>query len=388
MICRWMRRNYMLDASQDSIWPNHIPALGNFTTCHWQKLSIRQPTIRPPCGPLSQRVGHGAPVRSQALCNGVPAVPVGKGPLGAKLLLRVPQCSTIANLPRLSSSSSFTLPTTNLHDLLSITGSAPQPKPSTRRFQTSQPNPVIMSETKEYTYQDVAEHNTKKDFFLVIHDKVYDCGKFVDDGGEEVMLDVAGQDATEAFEDVGHSDEARETLDRLLVGTLKRQVSPATRPPTRLPTPPTPRTRPTSPVSASVSTPSFSSVVPSPTVPTSTCSPSVGASSSSASEQQVYDVFCSGGDLGAASRLRAGDCRSKFSYEDIEEKWFNGKIKGVSGAPSSDGFLLSTRREIDGWFGLDGAGSTIVCAAGCLVAVRFWSCTMERKGWMTGFFAP
>lgn len=43
-------------------------------------------------------------------------------------------------------------------------------------------------------------------------------------GGEEVMLDVGGQDATEAFEDVGHSDEARETLEKLLVGTLKRQV--------------------------------------------------------------------------------------------------------------------------------------------------------------------
>jgi len=43
-------------------------------------------------------------------------------------------------------------------------------------------------------------------------------------GGEEVLLDVAGQDATEAFEDVGHSDEARETLDKLLVGILKRQV--------------------------------------------------------------------------------------------------------------------------------------------------------------------
>jgi cytochrome b involved in lipid metabolism len=42
-------------------------------------------------------------------------------------------------------------------------------------------NTVTMSETKEYTYQDVAEHNTKKDFFLVIHDKVYDCGKFVDE---------------------------------------------------------------------------------------------------------------------------------------------------------------------------------------------------------------
>lgn len=38
------------------------------------------------------------------------------------------------------------------------------------------------------------------------------------------MLDVGGQDATEAFEDVGHSDEARETLEQLLVGTLKRKV--------------------------------------------------------------------------------------------------------------------------------------------------------------------
>ena len=41
-------------------------------------------------------------------------------------------------------------------------------------------------------------------------------------GGEEVLLDVGGQDATEAFEDVGHSDEARELLEGLLVGKLKR----------------------------------------------------------------------------------------------------------------------------------------------------------------------
>ncbi|PHH85330.1 hypothetical protein CDD83_583 [Cordyceps sp. RAO-2017] len=79
--------------------------------------------------------------------------------------------------------------------------------------------------SKEFSYQDVAEHNTKKDIYLVIHDKVYDCAQFIDEhpGGEEVMLDVAGQDATEAFEDVGHSDEARETLDKLLVGKLDRK---------------------------------------------------------------------------------------------------------------------------------------------------------------------
>jgi hypothetical protein len=43
-------------------------------------------------------------------------------------------------------------------------------------------------------------------------------------GGEEVLLDVGGQDASEAFEDVGHSDEAREILDTLKIGTLKRLV--------------------------------------------------------------------------------------------------------------------------------------------------------------------
>ena len=52
-----------------------------------------------------------------------------------------------------------------------------------------------------------------------------DFSVFPHSGGEEVLLDVAGQDATEAFEDVGHSDEARETLDSLIVGTLKRRVS-------------------------------------------------------------------------------------------------------------------------------------------------------------------
>ncbi|KAL2003672.1 hypothetical protein VTN02DRAFT_2822 [Thermoascus thermophilus] len=82
-----------------------------------------------------------------------------------------------------------------------------------------------MPENKEFTFQEVASHNTKKDLYMVIHDKVYDVTSFVDEhpGGEEVLLDVGGQDSTEAFEDVGHSDEAREILAGLQVGTLKRQ---------------------------------------------------------------------------------------------------------------------------------------------------------------------
>ena len=38
-----------------------------------------------------------------------------------------------------------------------------------------------MSETKELTFQEIAEHNTKKDLYLIVHDKVYDCSSFVDE---------------------------------------------------------------------------------------------------------------------------------------------------------------------------------------------------------------
>ncbi|KAK3691776.1 hypothetical protein LTR37_013186 [Vermiconidia calcicola] len=81
-----------------------------------------------------------------------------------------------------------------------------------------------MSDTKELTYSDVSEHTGKKDLYIVVHDKVYNASSFVDEhpGGEEVLLDVGGQDATEAFEDVGHSDEAREILNGLHIGALKR----------------------------------------------------------------------------------------------------------------------------------------------------------------------
>lgn len=149
-----------------------------------------------------------------------------------------------------------------------------------------------MSEAKELTLQEVAEHSTKKDLYLIINDKVYDCTTFANEhpyvvsisitaesripipeakeqalarveeksekkkkatstyclhssriaspthikpqnhqanqsnsGGEEVLLDLAGQDCTEAFDDVGHSDEARALLDDgMFVGNVKRLV--------------------------------------------------------------------------------------------------------------------------------------------------------------------
>lgn len=46
---------------------------------------------------------------------------------------------------------------------------------------TSTPTTAVKMASLELTYQDVAEHNTKKDLYMVIHDVIYDVGKFVDE---------------------------------------------------------------------------------------------------------------------------------------------------------------------------------------------------------------
>ncbi|EJD48699.1 cytochrome b5 [Auricularia subglabra TFB-10046 SS5] len=71
---------------------------------------------------------------------------------------------------------------------------------------------------------EVAQHKTRESAWLVISGKVYDVTKFLDEhpGGEEVILSESGKaDATEAFEDIGHSDDARGMLADMLVGTVE-----------------------------------------------------------------------------------------------------------------------------------------------------------------------
>ena len=58
---------------------------------------------------------------------------------------------------------------------------------------------------------------------------VYDVTGYLEDhpGGAEILLGEAGKDATQVFEDVGHSDEARELLQGLLVGEIPTSVGPS-----------------------------------------------------------------------------------------------------------------------------------------------------------------
>lgn len=79
-----------------------------------------------------------------------------------------------------------------------------------------------MSETTLYTLSQVKEHHTNKSAWLAIHNSVFDVTQFLNEhpGGEEVLLEQAGRDATEAFEDVGHSSDARELMKKYKIGEI------------------------------------------------------------------------------------------------------------------------------------------------------------------------
>ncbi|TYJ54664.1 hypothetical protein B9479_004698 [Cryptococcus floricola] len=80
-----------------------------------------------------------------------------------------------------------------------------------------------VEEKKLYTLETLAEHNDRESLWMLLHDKVYDITAFMDEhpGGDEVLVEEAGRDATEAFEDVGHSDEARDMLLKMYLGEFQ-----------------------------------------------------------------------------------------------------------------------------------------------------------------------
>ncbi|KAJ5210532.1 cytochrome-b5 reductase [Penicillium cf. griseofulvum] len=71
--------------------------------------------------------------------------------------------------------------------------------------------------SKYFTSEEVSKHNTQGL-------KGISTLSFMRDGGKGVLLEFAGSDGTEAFEDVGNSDEAREILAGLIVGNINYSV--------------------------------------------------------------------------------------------------------------------------------------------------------------------
>ncbi|GLC49885.1 hypothetical protein PLESTB_000319300 [Pleodorina starrii] len=74
--------------------------------------------------------------------------------------------------------------------------------------------------TKVYSLADVKAHTTDKSCWLVVHGKVYDVTEFLEEhpGGYDIILTSTGKDATQDFEEIGHSNSAKKLLDKYLIG--------------------------------------------------------------------------------------------------------------------------------------------------------------------------
>ncbi|XP_020657466.1 cytochrome b5 [Pogona vitticeps] len=73
-----------------------------------------------------------------------------------------------------------------------------------------------------YTLEEIKQKNHSQSTWIILHNRVYDLTKFLEEhpGGEEVLREQAGGDATENFEDVGHSSDARALSETFIIGEV------------------------------------------------------------------------------------------------------------------------------------------------------------------------
>ncbi|PKA56323.1 Cytochrome b5 isoform A [Apostasia shenzhenica] len=89
----------------------------------------------------------------------------------------------------------------------------------------------MAGDQKVYHFDEVSRHSATKDCWLIINGKVFDVTSFMEDhpGGDEVLLAATGKDASNDFEDVGHSDSARDLMNKYHIGEIDASSIPAKR---------------------------------------------------------------------------------------------------------------------------------------------------------------
>ncbi|CAJ0582358.1 unnamed protein product, partial [Mesorhabditis spiculigera] len=75
---------------------------------------------------------------------------------------------------------------------------------------------------RQISREEVAEHCDYSSCWMILHNDVLDVTDFIEQhpGSMELMLEYAGTDATQAFEDVGHSMQGRMLAEKYKIGTL------------------------------------------------------------------------------------------------------------------------------------------------------------------------
>nr|UTK45973.1 b5-D [Tripterygium wilfordii] len=82
---------------------------------------------------------------------------------------------------------------------------------------------------KLLSFAELNKHNSRTDCWLLIDGKIYDMTPFLEEhpGGDEVLLAATEKDATDDFDDVGHSDDARELMKNYCIGEVDQSTIPA-----------------------------------------------------------------------------------------------------------------------------------------------------------------
>ncbi|UKZ45875.1 hypothetical protein TrVGV298_000068 [Trichoderma virens] len=93
-----------------------------------------------------------------------------------------------------------------------------------------------MTMETEYTVDEVAQHMEPNDVWMVIHDEVYDVTKYLLDhpGGIEVLIEAAGTDASDSFDNAGHSDDAFDLMVPFRIGRVQNSANKKSKIPTAM----------------------------------------------------------------------------------------------------------------------------------------------------------
>ncbi|TKR60541.1 hypothetical protein L596_027774 [Steinernema carpocapsae] len=82
--------------------------------------------------------------------------------------------------------------------------------------------PLKEASAREFTREEVMQHGFPGDLWIIVHNQVFNVSEFCEEhpGGFEILLEFGGMDATDAFENKGHSRHAYSILTKFYIGEV------------------------------------------------------------------------------------------------------------------------------------------------------------------------
>lgn len=83
--------------------------------------------------------------------------------------------------------------------------------------------PSMADSLKVIPAEDLKQHTSETSCWLLVNGKVYDVTEFLEEhpGGYDIILQSAGKDATQDFDEIGHSNSARDLLEKYIIGRVE-----------------------------------------------------------------------------------------------------------------------------------------------------------------------